>query len=114
MAYKIINPESILKSMMGNKEMVKQFVQMYLMQTPLDFENLRKSIELGDHSSIKDAAHHIKPTMEYIGASNLREEFQAIENLAKENSDLSVIKHKFEKMNPDFELLIQELQEFDQ
>ena len=109
MKYKIINPESIQQSMMGNTEMIKQFVQMYLSQTPADFEALSLAVNNKNHQAIKDAAHHIKPTMEYIGASQLRADFQELENLGKDLACVDLIVEKFGALKPKFDLMLEEL-----
>lgn len=109
MTYKFINIDTINASMMGDDSMVKQFVQMYLMQMPIDFNNLESAIQSAIHSDIKDKAHHIKPTMQYIGASELQNDFQELETLGKENADLTLILTKFEAVKPKFKELIEEL-----
>ncbi|MCI0920208.1 Hpt domain-containing protein [Sphingobacterium rhinopitheci] len=110
--YKIINPTVIHESMMNNDSMVKQFVELYIAQCPLDFEALAQTIKQGDHKAISSAAHHIKPTMEYIGASNLRAHFQELEKLGSKESDIADIIKKFEEIKPKFELMLEELRYF--
>lgn len=105
----MINIDVIYKSMMGNDEMVKQFVELYLSQTPIDFQALEDSVASGNPKAIADAAHHIKPTMEYIGASELRVLFQEIETLGKENASIELIRDKFNALKPQFNLMIEEL-----
>lgn len=110
--YTIIAPEAIQNSMMGNKEMIKQFVQLYLTQSAVDFQNLENSIRSKVKSDIASSAHHIKPTMEYIGAIDLRTAFQQLETLAKQDADLTHIMEKFEMLKPSFEIMLQELKVF--
>lgn len=111
MNYSVINIDSINKSMMGNSDMIKQFVMLYLTQTPIDFKALEDSIASGDFKLISNAAHHIKPTMEYIGASELSVQFQEIETLGKENASIEIIREKFRAIKPKFDLMIEELQQ---
>ncbi|TDQ81281.1 Hpt domain-containing protein [Sphingobacterium yanglingense] len=112
MAYKIINPESINKSMMGNPKMVKQFIEMYIEQSPLDFQALILSVLNDDKNAIRDSAHHIKPTMEYIGASKLRSAFQELENMGRDGMGVEAIRIRFEEIRSDFDLMIAELKSF--
>ena len=109
MNYNIINIDTIKNSMMGNDDMVKQFVGMYLSQCPVDFENLEKAVSSQSHQDIKDAAHHIKPTMEYIGASNLRLAFQEIESMGKEKAKIELIAEKFNVLRLQFNDMLEEL-----
>lgn len=112
MTYEIINPEIIISSMMDDKNMIKQFVEMYLMQSPADFANLASSIESSDHVHVRDYAHHIKPTMAYIGAQSLQQNFQELEDMARDRSDFSEIEAKFESTKIHFERMLLELRMF--
>lgn len=109
MNYQIINWDTISESMMGNEEMIKQFVQMYLVQSPVDFEALERAVSNKDMIAIKDKAHHIKPTMQYVGAISLQQDFQLLENMAKEGKDIREIEGLLERIKPKFELLLEEL-----
>ncbi len=112
MAYKIINPETINKSMMGNPKMVKQFIEMYIEQSPIDFQLLTNSLNNNNTTAIRDNAHHIKPTMEYIGATMLREAFQELENMGRDGVEMSIIRSRFREIKSNFDLMIEELKKF--
>ncbi len=112
MEYKIINPVVIRQSMMNNDNMIKQFIELYIIQSPVDFENLKKAMSEKNHTIICAAAHHIKPTMEYIGASELRINFQELERLANQKENMDKLDQKYDEIKPKFELLIQELKEY--
>lgn len=114
MTYEIIQPQVIISSMMNDKEMIKQFVDMYLTQSPDDFQKLESSVAASDHANVRNHAHHIKPTMAYIGANSLHQGFQELENLARERSEFSDIQYKFEKIKQDFEKMLDELRLFAQ
>jgi len=107
--FEIINPTIIRQSMMNNETMVKQFVDLYLSQCPIDFKALIDSIEQKDVQAISQAAHHIKPTMEYIGASDLRISFQELEKLGQRNAPFTELLSKFEEIKPRFSLMLEEL-----
>ena len=109
MTYKFIDPILISRSMLENKEMIRQFVEMYLFQSPLDFQALEDSIAAGEMPQIKDDAHHIKPTMAYIGALSLKDAFQELENKAQVGDDITAIRTRFEELKPDFEATMEEL-----
>jgi len=109
MNFKIINPDVIRKSMMDNDELITQFVELYLAQSPIDFEALTKSIEENNPQAIGAASHHIKPTMEYIGASALRMDFQALEKLGYQGANTQEIQNKYQEIKAKFDLMLQEL-----
>ncbi|ERJ60484.1 Hpt domain-containing protein [Sphingobacterium paucimobilis] len=112
MPYKIINPDIIKKSMMGNPSLVKQFVEMYLEQSPIDFQALLSGMNNGDKKVIRDSAHHIKPTMQYIGASTLSTAFQELENMGRDELEMDIINTKFQELKLNFELMLEELRSF--
>lgn len=112
MEFKLINPDIIRESLMHNDSMIKQFVDLYLIQCPLDFQNLTESIAKRIPTEIGSAAHHIKPTMAYIGAIELKNDFQELEKLGNHTDDLAEIIKKYEEIKPKFERMLDELKEF--
>lgn len=112
MEFKIINPSVIRKSMMDNDEMITQFIELYLFQSPLDFEDLTIAMDNKNPKSIGTAAHHIKPTMEYIGASELRNDFQELEKLGYQEGKIDDIQEKYLDIKIKFELMLKELSLF--
>lgn len=110
--YRIINPETIKSSMMNNMDMVKQLISLYLTQGKDDFKNLEQVINEGSLSDIASKAHHIKPTMEYIGASDLRLAFQGLEKAARENTAMEDIKALYFTIKTDFDIAMSELEDY--
>ncbi len=112
MKYHFINPDLIHKTMLNDTNMVRQFVDMYISQCPADFQKLIESVEKEHFRNVADAAHHIKPTMEYIGATALRIDFQELENLARQEEVFTDIREKFEYIQAKFRELMEELRVF--
>ena len=112
MNYEIIIPDIILTSMMKDKELVRQFVEMYLTQSPDDFRKLEASITEADLENIRNYAHHIKPTMTYIGAELLHQNFQELEDLARVGDNFPEIQRKFDEIKALFEKMLAELRFF--
>ena len=112
MNYKIINPEFIMSNMMNNVDVVKQMIGMFLGQGKEDFQELKQAIGKEDDTEIKSKAHHIKPTMEYIGASNIRLQFQELESQAEAKAAFSDIQQIFTKLEKDFTLAMEELEDY--
>lgn len=109
MTFQIINPDTIQKSMLENKAMIQQFIELYLIQCPVDFQELDESVQTRDHIAISSAAHHIKPTMSYIGAVDLKEHLQQIEDMANQKINISSILEKYEEIKSMYNRLIEEL-----
>ena len=110
--YEIFNPEALMTNMMNQIDIVKQMVQLYLSQGVIDFENLKVAIENQDLPEIKAKAHHIKPTLSYIGAIDLLNDFQELESWAKENKPMDIINDKFQDISISFQKLIEELKDY--
>ncbi|MVZ64300.1 hypothetical protein GQF61_00405 [Sphingobacterium sp. DK4209] len=110
--FKIINPEVLKSSMMNNMEMVKQLINLYLTQGKVDFETLQSAVEARDLQEVASKSHHIKPTMEYIGATDLRILFQELEQKAKKNEPSDVIEETFSRLKKDFDTAMIELEAY--
>jgi len=111
--YKHINPDIIKQNMFNNEDMIKEFIALYRTQTPLDFKNLTVAIAQKDHQQISNAAHHIKPTMEYIGAPHLKEHLQILESSAKELKDFDQIEYEFNLLKTKFNEFFIELEHYE-
>lgn len=108
-----INIDLISQNMFDNSDLIKQFVSMYLIQTPVDLDNLRHAVAGDDHQKIADAAHHIKPTMDYIGAFHLKDKFEEIEASAKNHESLEGLRATFDVLDIEMKELIFELEQYE-
>lgn len=111
--YKHISPTIIQQSMFNNQDMIKEFIALYRTQTPIDFKKIEIAVIEQQFQKICDAAHHIKPTMEYIGASHIKDALQEIETLAQENKEFSIIQNEFETLKSHFTELFMELEQYE-
>ncbi len=109
MKYSYIKTTVINKSMFNNTDLIGQFLEMYITQCPVDFDTLAENVHANDYQGIADAAHHIKPTMEYVGATSLRLDFQELESLANTANNSTEIREKFDLLKVKFNEFIQEL-----
>ncbi|CAM3731382.1 Hpt domain-containing protein [Sphingobacterium prati] len=108
-----IDIDLINQNMFDNSDLIKQFVSMYLIQTPVDLDKLRNAIAEGDHQKITDAAHHIKPTMDYIGAFHLKAKFEELELSAKNTDSLEGLRATFEVLDIEMKELLFELEQYE-
>lgn len=110
--YQIIDVDALEESMMNNKEIIKQMIPMYLGQGVQDFNDLENAVEAQNHAEIKAKAHHIKPTMQYLGATELRLKFQELEDAGANQEPFNAIKDLFVDIKKDFELAMTELKTY--
>lgn len=93
----------------GNTQLIKEILQLFVKQTPPDMEVLSTYIQQEEWEKVYKQAHHIKPTLAYVGANGMREELQEIESLAKNRQDVDSIAGKFNALLPRLEALYGEL-----
>ncbi|WP_312191790.1 Hpt domain-containing protein [Sphingobacterium sp.] len=108
-----IDIDLINQNMFEDPALIRQFVATYLIQTPVDLGNLHHALLEGDFQKIGDAAHHIKPTMDYIGAFHLREKFEELETYARNQYSLEGLRAKFEVLAIEMKELLFELEQYE-
>ncbi|WP_270089684.1 Hpt domain-containing protein [Sphingobacterium sp. SYP-B4668] len=110
--YNLIDPSIIATTMMDNKDTIREFVSLYLSQTPIDISALKSAVALQNYEDIASRAHHIKPTMEYIGAFTLKNKIIEIESLAKNRQGMTDITERFISLEIQIKELYTELQQY--
>ncbi|MBD1434769.1 Hpt domain-containing protein [Sphingobacterium sp. DN00404] len=114
MQYRLINPLVIQETLMNNKELVLQFLGLYQEQIPNDLQALKEAVTSEVHIEIANKAHHIKPTMEYIGARALREKLQQLEYAGKNGTEIPHIHTLFMDIEREIQTLLQEIADYKQ
>ena len=112
MQYQTINPAIIQENLMNDTELILEFLALYIEQIPADVLALKEAIASEVITEITSKAHHIKPTMEYIGATDLREQFQKLEDAGKSGADISLIKASFLTIENTVETLLNEIETY--
>ncbi len=90
----------------GNHDFMREIIDMFVMQTPGDLQQLEAFIDQRDWQQAANHAHRIKPTLNYVGANALREELQQLEKNAREENEVNQIKVHFARLRPRFDALI--------
>lgn len=110
--FQTINPTVIAENMMQNSELIKQFLSLYLQQIPEDVQNLKNAVTNRNHAESASKAHHIKPTMEYVGATALRQKFQDIETAAKNQIAFEQIDLLIDEADQACSILLEEIKQY--
>lgn len=93
----------------GNTQLIREIIELFIKQTPADMELLSTHIDQEEWEKAFKQAHHIKPTLAYVGANQLRQELQKIEDAAKHQQHLDTIAAKYAAMLPRLDVLYGEL-----
>ena len=93
----------------GNTQLIREILELFIKQTPPDVERLAAYIKQEDWENTYKQAHHIKPTLAYVGANQMRQELQEIEDDAKHRQNAETIAAKLATMLPRLDVLYGEL-----
>lgn len=76
----------------NNDQFFREFIQMFLRNTPQALQDIRNGLETLNWESIRQAAHKVKPSFNYVGLKDLNLMSGKIEELAKKNENAEEIK----------------------
>ncbi|GHE47641.1 Hpt domain-containing protein [Sphingobacterium griseoflavum] len=110
--YTLIDPVAIQTNLMQNAALINQFLALYLVQIPVDRDALEEAMRSAHNPEIASKAHHIKPTMEYIGATKLQSALQELETAAKQGDNIEALERLFAELSPQFDTLLTEIQTY--
>lgn len=96
----------------GNMQLIKEIIQLFVQQTPPDMALLASYVDQEAWEQAYKQAHHIKPTLAYVGANEMRSELQEIETLAKNQQELNLVPTKLEALSQKLEILYEELKAY--
>ena len=96
----------------GNTVLIREILELFIKQTPADMEVLSGYVAREDWDKAFKQAHHIKPTLAYVGANHLRQELQEIEDAAKHRQEVESIAPKIAAMLPQLDVLYGELKAY--
>lgn len=112
MPYKLIKPSIIQENFANNRALISQFIGLYQTQIPIDLQALKAAVASETHMEIANTAHHIKPTMEYIGAHTLKEKLQQLEYAGKNGAEMAHINILFLDIEKEVTTLLQEIDDY--
>ena len=96
----------------GNSSIIVEIIDLFLNQTPGDFDTLVQHVQDTNWEGAYRMAHHIKPTLAYVGANTMRDELNSIERLTKEGTALDTILPRLEGVRTRLAILYSELKAY--
>jgi HPt (histidine-containing phosphotransfer) domain-containing protein len=75
----------------GSDEFIVQMLNIFIDQTPKAFVNIEKALESNDWESLRLAVHKIKPSITFIGLSEIKNDVPLLEEYAASETHLDAI-----------------------
>ncbi len=84
----VIDWDAALRSVNGDRTLLRDLAEAFLMESPQRVEEIRRALAEGDAASLRRAAHTVKGSARYFGAAEMFRHAERLEELAK-NGDLA-------------------------
>jgi len=100
----------------GDEVVIAEMIELFLSETPKYLNNLELYYAAREWSKLSSEAHKLKPTLMYIGLTELHDLAIAIEDAAKDEEKnqeiedwVAEIRHGFESISKDLQQILQDL-----
>jgi len=101
---------SFLKKTFDNdKEIIQSVLQIFIDETPLDYQKLKDAVYQNDMVTSKQIAHKLKSSFKTIGLSHQTQLLQKIEQNSAQNNDSKVILELFKQLEESFPQIIKDI-----
>ena len=110
--YAIINPDHLYSLSRGNNAFIKDIVQLFLDQNPLELSEIEKAIDQQNYASISSIAHKMKTSVGFIGIEQLLAPLNKLEKLAITQGNTNDINSLFSEVKITCQKAIGELTAF--
>jgi len=107
---KIINLEYLSISMNGKKDPIREIIDIFLKQIPLDLTELNTALDTTNYLTVKQVSHRLKSTISMMGISEIKKILEEMEALAVSGKDIERIKDLNNSLNLLSKQAIQELE----
>jgi HPt (histidine-containing phosphotransfer) domain-containing protein len=98
----VINPDRLQEVAMGDDEFLRELIDLYLSDTPLQLEALGRAVSSEDAAAVSAAAHKLKGSCGNVGAEGLVALCQKLEASGKA-SRLQELPDLFQRLAQEFE-----------
>ncbi|WP_106794918.1 ATP-binding protein [Aquimarina sp. Aq78] len=104
---------SFLKKTFDNDtEIIQGVLQMFIDETPKDYQKLKQAIEERNWDVTREIAHKLKSSFKTIGLKNETNILQKIEYSSKEKIEFSLLKEYFLTLNQSYHKIIAEINQY--
>ncbi|TVR74797.1 MAG: Hpt domain-containing protein [Marinilabiliales bacterium] len=109
MEFKHINLDYLKEMSGGDRNMIKEMIDIYASEIPGYLERMNRYLETGDAEALGRLAHKAKASAQIMGAKKIAEDLRELENIASEGRNKDLYAGIVESITRQFTLSIDEL-----
>ncbi|HOS48898.1 MAG TPA: response regulator [Bacteroidia bacterium] len=95
----------------NNEQFFREFITMFLNNTPKSIQDMKTSLMSTDWEALRQAAHKVKPSFNYVGLKELNALSAKIEEFAKQQCNMEEIKTMLNRIEAIAAVAFKELEE---
>ncbi|WP_025743021.1 response regulator [Aquimarina pacifica] len=99
------------KTFDNDKETIQSVLEMFIEETPKDYEKLKKAISESDLNTTKGLAHKLKSSFRTIGLQNESSILERIENFCTEKDKHETLHQYFSQLDDSYLQILKEIEE---
>lgn len=100
------------KTFDDDTKIIQGVLQIFIDETPKDYQKLKQAIEEKDWDVTHEIAHKLKSSFKTIGLQNETDILQKIEYSSKEKLEFSLLKEYFQVLNQSYTKIIKEINQY--
>ena len=94
---------------MGNRDFMKKMIQMFVDQTPELMNEMQQHLSENDWEQLGAKAHKLKPSIDLMGITALKQEIRNIEHFAKNKENLEILPSKLQHLTEQLNIALEQL-----
>jgi CheY-like chemotaxis protein len=83
----------------NNDQFYREFIQMFLTNTPNSIQDMIQAHQTQNWEALRQAAHKVKPSFNYVGLKDLNQAAAKIEEIAKQNANFDQLPALLKQIN---------------
>jgi PAS domain S-box-containing protein len=107
---KLFSLDGIRSIGQGNTEFVKKMAQLFYQQVPISVSDMKNAYKNDDLEKMGAIAHKIKPSIDNLYITSLKQTIRDIEKAGKEKSNTSELADKIELVSNTINIIVEQLQ----
>lgn len=109
--YQFVELSYLKKVAEGSDEFIKEMISAFLIQTPQIIKDMNRYLNEKKWTELRGVAHKIKPSVDFMGLSNIKETVKNIEKYAGEQTNLDLLPELISQVEKVCQGAVEELKE---